>query len=115
MLRPKVGLFSMKKALKLILVDVASAPKVIADKKSGMALNKWRHTFMTPEGKELIAWSDNDMYKALITPVLEWDDAKSKPYLFESTMWEGVERLRLVERTVADAFMRAMEASTKKK
>lgn len=100
----------MKKLVKLILVEVAKDPKQVVDKSSGQTLLKWRHTFMTPEGTEMIAWSDNDGYRKDVKPALEWKPDLAGDFLFESRQWEGNERLKLVERVTAEAFLRSMKA-----
>lgn len=106
----------MKKALKLILCEVAAGPKQIVDKNTGQTILRWRHVFMTPEGTELIGWSENDGYRTRTQPSLEWNPELAQVFLFDSRQWEGNERLRLIERTQADAYLRGIEkANTSKK
>jgi len=100
----------MKVAKQLILVEVAKDAKQVKDDKTGVTLLKWRHVFMTPEGTELIGWSDNDAYRADVTPTLEYDPKLSKKFLFDSKMWDGVEKLRLVDKGVADAFLKTLKS-----
>jgi len=105
----------MKKVLKLILCEVAKDPKQVVDKSTGVTLLKWRHVFMTPEGTELVAWSDNDGYRSRVKPALEYNPELATTFLFESRQWDGSERLKLIERTVAEAYLRELTPLNKKK
>jgi len=98
----------MKKVKKLILCEIADKPKEITDQSTGQTIKKFRHVFMTPEGTELIAWSDNDGYRPRIKPALEWNPELAQNFLFDSRQWEGNERLKLIERVAADAYLRSL-------
>jgi len=99
----------MKKLLKVILVELAEKPKIIKDSVDGHDVIKFRHVFMTEEGKELIAFADDEGYRTMVTPALEWNPDFAKPFLFESTSWQGNERLKLINKAQADAFLGAMK------
>lgn len=90
----------------LILVSVAATPKKMIDKKDGHEFVKFRHVFMTPETKELIAWADDDKYRVDVKPALKFDPAKAKDFLFDQTDWEGNSRLRLIGRDEAMEYLK---------